>query len=133
MTNPDKNKHNPVYNTLLSFKYAFKGIYFLLATQRNARIHLAAMALVIFGGFYFSISSTEWMVVIIAIGLVFAAEAFNTAIEQLVDMVSPEFNKSAGRIKDLAAGVVLITAIAAAIAGIIIFGPKIFLVTSQFN
>lgn len=126
MTSPKKNKRNPVYSTLLSFKYAIKGIYFLLATQRNARIHLAATVLVIFSGFYFSISSTEWMIVIIAIGLVFAAEAFNTAIEQLVDMASPGFNKSAGRIKDVAAGAVLITAIAAAIVGIIIFGPKIF-------
>ena len=112
---------------LLSFKYAFKGIYFLLATQRNARIHLAATALVIFGGFYFSISVTEWVAVIIAIGIVFAAEAFNTAIEQLVDMTSPGFDKSAGRIKDLAAGAVLITAIAAVSVGIIIFGPKFFL------
>ncbi|OQX75272.1 MAG: diacylglycerol kinase [Bacteroidetes bacterium 4484_276] len=127
MSNPEKNKHNPIYSTLLSFKYAFNGIYLLLATQRNARIHLAATVLVVFVGFYFSISVTEWVAVIIAIGIVFAAEAFNTAIEQLVDMVSPEFNKPAGRIKDVAAGAVLITAIAAAMVGIIIFGPKFFL------
>jgi diacylglycerol kinase (ATP) len=126
MTVPEKNKPNPVYKTLLSFTYAIKGIYLLLATQRNAWIHLAATILVIFGGFYFSISTTEWMAVIFSIGIVFAAEAFNTAIEQLVDLVSPEVNKSAGRIKDLAAGAVLFAAIAAAIAGIIIFGPKFF-------
>ncbi len=126
MTIPGKNKPNPVYSTLLSFKYAIKGIYLLLATQRNARIHLSAMVLVIFGGFYFSISTSEWIAVIISIGIVFAAEAFNTTIEKLVDMVSPEFNKSAGRIKDVAAGAVLFTAIAAAIVGIIIFGPKLF-------
>ena len=126
MTNPKKNKPNPVYSTLLSFKYAIKGIYLLLATQRNAWIHLAATALVVFSGFYFSISSTEWMAVIIVIGIVFAAEAFNTATEELVNIVSPEFNKPAGRIKNLTAGAVLITAIAAAIVGIIIFGQKIF-------
>ena len=126
MTIPGKNKSNPIYNTLMSFKYAIKGIYLLLATQRNARIHLAATVLVTFGGFYFSISINEWMAVILSIGIVFAAEAFNTAIEHLVDLASPEFNKAAGRIKDLAAGAVLFTAIAAAIVGIVIFGPKFF-------
>ena len=126
MTILGKNKTNPVYRILLSFKYAINGIYLLMTTQRNALIHLAATVLVIFGGFYFSISTTEWLVVIFSIGIVFAAEAFNTAIEQLVNLVSPEFNKSAGRIKDLAAGAVLFAAVAAAIAGIIIFGPKFF-------
>ncbi len=76
-------------------------------------------------GFLLKINTFEWLIVIVVISLVLAAETFNTAIEYLVDMVSPEENKTAGKIKDIAAGAVLITAIGALITGIIIFLPKI--------
>lgn len=111
---------------LLSFKYALKGILYLIKSQHNAWIHLTACLLVIFFGFYFSVTNTEWILLVLSIGIVFAAEAFNTAIELLVDKISPEYNQIAGRIKDLAAGAVLFTALAAAITGTIIFWPKIF-------
>ena len=67
--------------------------------------------------------STEWCIVVICFGVVLAAEGFNTAIERLVDLVSPEFHPVAGDVKDVAAGAVLICAIAAAIIGCIIFVP----------
>lgn len=114
-----------VRKRLQSFRYAFRGIKYLLKTQHNAWIHLCASLIVIFAGFWFSISTTEWVLVGLAIGLVFTAETFNTAIELLVDKISPEYDKKAGIIKDVAAGAVLFSAIAAAVVGLIVFGTKI--------
>ena len=82
-------------------------------------------AIAVFLGFYLSISRTEWLVIIFAMVLVFMAEALNTAIELLVDITSPEQNEKAEKIKDLAAGSVLLASIGALIAGIIIFLPKL--------
>jgi len=110
---------------LMSFKYAFKGIFFMLKTQHNAWIHCVAAIAVIVAGCWFSISSSEWALVILTIGMVFAAETFNTAIEMLVDKISPEYDKKAGIIKDVAAGAVLFSAIAAAVVGMIVFGTKL--------
>lgn len=107
-----------------SFTYAFKGIK-LLMRQHNAWIHLAATVLVIAAGFYFQLKPGRWRAVIIAIGMVWTAEAFNTAIEYLVDLVSPEKNETAGKVKDIAAGAVLIAAITAAIIGCVVFIPEI--------
>ena len=84
----------------------------------------AAIAVTI-AGFALHISAGEWVAVVLCFGSVFAAEAFNTAIEMITDYISPGFDKRAGLIKDLAAGGVLFTALAAAIAGCIIFIPKI--------
>ena len=109
---------------LESFKYAFAGIRGLFKTEPNAIIHLIAAVLAIGLGFYFSISITEWCFVIFAIVFVFIAEAFNTAIEHLTNLVSPEYNELAGKTKDAAAAAVLFAAIGAAIVGIIIFLPK---------
>lgn len=111
---------------LMSFVYAFNGIK-LLTNEHNVRIHIVATFVVISAGFLFEISTTEWLFVISAITMVFAAEAFNTAIEQLTDMAKTSYNEQAGRIKDIAAGAVLIVAIGAVVTGIIIFVPKIFL------
>jgi len=88
-------------------------------------IHLVAAALVIAGGFYFAISTTEWIMIILCIGMVMAAEIFNSAIEELTNLVSPQYNKKAAVIKDMAAGSVLVCAIVALIVGLIIFTPKI--------
>ncbi len=105
-----------------SFVYAARGIRWLFA-EHNAWIHLVAAILVVIAGFLFGITHTEWMIICICIGSVFAAEAFNTAIEKLSDVVSPQWNNKIGKVKDLAAGAVLITAITAAIVGLIIFIP----------
>lgn len=96
-----------------------------IKSQHNFRIHLVAAIVAVAGAFFFDISSLEWLAVIFAIGLVFSSEIINTAIEELVDFVSPETHPQAARIKDLAAGAVLACAFTAAIIGLIIFLPKI--------
>lgn len=107
------------------FGDALRGLKVLLATQANARVH-AALSLAALGlGWFLGLSLTEWLFVISAIGLVWTAEALNTAIEFLVDLVSPERNKLAGQVKDLAAGAVLAAALTALVIGAIIFGPKL--------
>ncbi|WP_321517103.1 diacylglycerol kinase family protein [uncultured Bacteroides sp.] len=108
---------------LKSFTYAWKGIGSFIRKEQNAWIHSAITTAVIICGFLFHITAIEWIAIILCIGLVFAAEAFNTAIERLVNLVSPQQNKTAGDVKDIAAGAVLICAIAAATVGLIIFIP----------
>lgn len=110
---------------LLSFKYAFNGLALLFRGEPNAWIHLVAAAGVITAGILLKINALEWALVIFAIGLVFSTELFNSAIEEIVNKVSPERNETAGKIKDLAAGAVLMAAITSAIIGLIIFIPKI--------
>ena len=108
-----------------SFRYAFQGILDLFRFENNARIHFFAAISVIGAGFYFQLSQTEWALVIMQIALVWAAEAFNTALEKLADAVSSEYHPLIKSAKDLAAGGVLIVAIAAAIVGTLIFYPKL--------
>jgi diacylglycerol kinase len=124
--NPDDKNSSCLKKRALSFQYAFNGIYNAIKTQTNIRIHLFAAAIVIFSGLYFRISTWEWFLVIISMGLVISAELFNSAIEALADHVASEKNERIGTIKDMAAGAVLICAIAAAIIGVLIFLPKIF-------
>ena len=99
----------------------------LFKTQPNARIHLIAIILVTVVGFLLKISTTEWCITVLAFAMVLAAEAFNTAIEFVVDLASPDYHPLAGKAKDVAAAAVLITAIGAAIIGMIIFLPKLLL------
>ncbi|WP_044267899.1 diacylglycerol kinase family protein [Bacteroides timonensis] len=106
-----------------SFGYAWKGIQQCVGKEQNLSFHLITTAVVIAIGFFFGITRTEWIVIILCIGVVIAAELFNTAIEKLVDLVSPERHPIAGQVKDIAAGAVLVCAVAAAIIGIIIFLP----------
>ena len=108
-----------------SFKFAFAGIRDLFKTEPNAIIHLIAAVLAVSMGLFFSISKTEWCFVIFSIALVFSAEAFNTAIEHLTNLVSPDYHELAGKTKDAAAAAVLLVAVGAAIVGLIIFLPKI--------
>lgn len=110
---------------LRSFKFAFNGIKLLITKEHNAWIHCSAAFCVIIAGFAFGISTTEWIAVTFAIGTVLAAEAVNSSIEAIADLVSPGYNEAIKRTKDLAAGAVLILAIGAAIVGLIIFVPKI--------
>lgn len=110
---------------LASFGYAIKGVSWLVRSQPNAKIHLGAALVVSLAGWYFGLSITEWCLVVLAIFSVLSAEAFNTALEDLTDLVSPGQHPLAGRAKDLAAGAVLLTAIGAALVGILIFLPKI--------
>jgi len=90
----------------------------------NFKIHITAIIAVLFTGWYIQLNSSEWLWIILAIGLVLVAELLNTAIELLVDLVSPEFNVQAGKVKDVAAGAVLVAAVISVCIGAIIFLPK---------
>ena len=114
-----------------SFKYAIEGIISSFKTERNMKIQVLAMIVVIALGLFFKLNKVEWCFIIIAIASVISAELFNTAIETVVDMVSPERNPKAKLAKDIAAGAVLVVAIGAAIIGFIIFGPQIINVFSK--
>lgn len=108
-----------------SFKYAMEGFISSFKTERNMKIHVLAMVLVVILGIYLKLNLIEWRIITIAIALVISAELFNTAIETLVDMVSPERNPKAKLVKDISAAAVLALAIGAAAVGVIIFIPKI--------
>jgi diacylglycerol kinase len=116
---------NGLNKRIKSFGYAFIGIFELIKSEPNARIHLVATIVAVFAGLFLKISGSEWCVVLIVIALVWAAEAFNTVIEKLADHLFPESNETARIVKDVSAGAVLICAIAALACGLIIFLPKI--------
>ena len=107
------------------FYFAGKGISYSFSTQPNFRIHCLIALFVINAGFYFALNTIEWLWIIAATAVVFIAELFNTAIETLVNLVSPDFNPKAGLIKDISAAAVLIAAFMALIIGFLIFLPKI--------
>ncbi|MFN0196009.1 MAG: diacylglycerol kinase family protein [Planctomycetaceae bacterium] len=110
---------------LNSFRYAFRGIAVLLVSEPNSRIHALATFLVTIAGWYVGLSRFEWCWIVAAIFAVWTTEAFNTAIESLTDLVSPEFHPLAEKTKDIASAAVLLTAIGAAIIGLMIFLPHI--------
>lgn len=109
----------------LSFKYAFDGIKRLISGEHNAWIHCTAALLVTIMAFILEVSHIEWIILLICIGLVLAAEGFNTAIEYLANAITKDPNDNIKHAKDVAAGAVLICAITAAIVGLLIFTPYI--------
>lgn len=111
---------------LKSFRNAWRGFVLAIRTQRNMKIHAGATLIVLVAGFYFSFTVTEWCLVILCIGLVMGLEVLNTSIEELVNFISPEKRNEAKRIKDLAAGAVLVAAIAAFAIGLIVILNKVF-------
>jgi diacylglycerol kinase (ATP) len=106
-----------------SFTHAGRGMYVFIKTTHNAWIHLVILAVGVCLGYYFGITKTEWMFLILAAGLVLVTEAVNTAIEIDIDLTSPEYHPYAKDTKDVAAGAVLIAAVTAAIIGAFIFLP----------
>jgi diacylglycerol kinase len=106
-----------------SFRCAFRGVWTLISTQINARIHLFATAVVIALGVITGLNGTEWSLIAIAISMVWAAEGFNSALEFLADHTAPEWHESVKRAKDVAAGAVLLTAAGAIVIGLIVFLP----------
>ena len=117
-----KQEYKKIIN---SFKYAIEGLVSSFKTERNMKIHIMEMIIVIALGIFMKLNKIEWCIITIAIVMVISAELFNTAIENVVDMVSPQKNPQAKLVKDIAAAAVLVLAIGAAVIGIIIFGPKI--------
>ncbi len=114
---------------LHSFRVAVRGLWWA-GGERNVRIHLGIFLLVVLAGIYFGLAQWEWALIFLASGLVVSAEVLNTALEELADVVKESenlsFNKTM-RTRDIAAGGVLVAAIAAASVGILIFGPRITL------
>ena len=108
-----------------SFKYAFTGIKSAFKTEQNMKIHFTIMTLVIVLGIFLHISIQEWIICVGCFACVIGAEMFNTAIEKVVDLASPEKNEIAKLAKDISAGAVLIFAIGSAIIGLLIFVPKV--------
>ena len=108
-----------------SFTHAGRGMYIFIKTTHNAWIHLVILAVAVLLGYYFGITNTEWMFLVLAGGFVLVTEAINTAIEIDIDLTSPEYHPYAKDTKDVAAGAVLIAAVTAAIIGVFIFIPYI--------
>lgn len=108
---------------LYGFVYAFRGIVVALREQRNLKVHLAATLAVVSAGLYYPITRIEWCILLLCIALVMGAELINSALEDLVNLVTREHHPLAGKVKDMAAGAVLVAAVMAAIVGAIIFLP----------
>jgi len=115
---------------LRSFQHAGAGVVELLRSQQNARIHALATACVIAFGLFLEVSALEWCALILAMIAVWAVEALNTALEFLCDVVSPEFHPLVRRAKDVAAAGVLLSALGAAVVGLLILGPPLLRVLS---
>ena len=108
-------------NFLRSFVYALHGLWTALEDQRNLKVQLGVAVIVVGAGFYLSISALDWCIILICIAMVIGLELVNTALEDLVDLVTLERNPLAGKIKDIAAGAVLAVSIIALIIGLIVF------------
>jgi diacylglycerol kinase (ATP) len=108
-----------------SFKYAFKGLYIATMEEQNFRIHLLAVVVVCVAGALLHLSAIESAIIALTIGVVLAAELFNTAIEDIVNFISPGINEKAGRIKDISAAAVMVTSVTALVIAAFIFGNKI--------
>ena len=117
-----KTGKNPLYK---SFGYAFEGIFAGIRGERNMKIHCFAAVCVIVAGVLFHISVTEWCICLVLFGLILSLQLVNTAIEAVVDLVTEDKKPLAKLAKDTAAGAVLIAAVMAAMAGLLIFVPKL--------
>jgi diacylglycerol kinase len=104
-----------------AFRYAFRGVWHCICGERNMKVHLAAMVVALSLAWWLELSRDEWMLLILTIALVLIAEMFNTALEAVVDLVSPEYDPLAKIAKDVAAGAVLLAALAAVAIGYLLF------------
>ena len=125
-------KQKPPKGYLHSFTYAVHGIAHFITHEHNAKSHGIATILVVILGLYVDLTRTEWIIVLLTCGLMLCAEAFNTAIERVVDLCSPNYSELAKQAKDIAAGAVLILAIFVAIIGGIIFIPHIISIVTSW-
>lgn len=113
-------------NRVKSVGFALKGMFLLLRTEASIKVQFVIALITAAAGFYFEISTTEWILQCLAIGLVMGIEGMNTAVEKLSDFVQPEHDEKIGFIKDVSAGAVMIVSILASIIGLLIYIPKIF-------
>jgi diacylglycerol kinase (ATP) len=109
---------------LKSMGFALKGAVKLITTEHSVMVQFSISVLLIFAGFYFHITASEWMFQTLAVGLVLSIEGLNTAVEKIADFIHPDFNEKIGFIKDIAAGAVFFAAMTAIAIGLIIYIPK---------
>lgn len=109
---------------LKSMTFALKGAIKLITTEHSVMVQFSIAILLVFAGFYFKISTSEWLFQTLAIGLVLSIEGLNTAVEKIADFIHPEFHERIGFIKDIAAGAVFFAAMTAIAIGLIIYIPK---------
>lgn len=115
-----------IKKTIRSFKYAFAGVRALFRSENNARVHFLAAVAAVFLGTILKLTAVEWALVALCIGGVWGAEAFNTALEKLCDLVSPDIHPQIKAVKDLAAAGVLLLVLGAVVVGIVVFIPKLW-------
>jgi len=119
-------------NRLQGFRYAAKGLRIAFATQPNFRIHCLAAVFALALNVILQVSAMEWVVITIAIAMVLVAEILNSSLEFLGDAISTEYHEAIGKAKDLGAAAVLVSAIAAAILGLVVYVPKIMGIRLRF-
>ncbi|WP_080874637.1 diacylglycerol kinase family protein [Oceanobacillus timonensis] len=110
---------------VVGFRFAWAGLKTVVKKESNFQLHLTATALVVAAGFFFHLSLIEWAVILLTIGLVLITEMINSVIERIMDFTQPGYDERIKEIKDIAAGVVLVTAIISVVVGVLVFGPKI--------
>jgi diacylglycerol kinase (ATP) len=120
-----ESKESFIKNRVKSIGYAYRGALLLIKTEASIKVQFSIAIIIVILGFYFNISATEWMLQLLAIGLVISIEAANTAIEKIADFIHPEYHKKIGVIKDVAAGAVFLSALFASAIGFIIYLPKL--------
>ncbi len=126
-TPPDRHQQKSEQAKFIAgFGHAFRGLWYALRTQRNARVHVSIAILAILLGIVLHISAIEFAVVFVAIAGVFIAEMFNTVFELCVDLASPDYHPMAKIAKDVAAGAVLLSAMLAVVIGLFVFGPHLW-------
>jgi len=123
--NNSNDKKFSVVKRANRFTYAGRGIWILVKTTHNAWVHIFLLCFAVFLGLFFHITHYEWMMLVLAAGMVLAAEAFNTAIEIDINLTSLDIHPLARDVKDVAAGAVLLTAVTALLIGLFIFVPYI--------
>ena len=122
-TQPPRRPPGLLRRRAASFGYAARGVWAALRTEVHLWFHAVATVVVLGLGLYVGLARWEWVAVALAVGAVWCAELVNTAIEAVVNLVSPEYHPLAGRAKDVAAGAVLVMALAALVVGVLVFGP----------
>jgi diacylglycerol kinase (ATP) len=122
---PPRQRYRTFWGRVESFRHAGRGLLFMLRTQHNAWIHAAMSLLVTAAGCLLRVSGGEWCWLVLAIASVWTAESFNTALEIIVDIASPEFRPAAGRAKDVGAGAVLLCSAGATVVGALVFLPHL--------
>jgi diacylglycerol kinase (ATP) len=121
---PGSNSDHPSFRK--SFLFAIQGFRTAVRTERNIKVMIAGGIAAIVAGLIVGLDAVSWAVVLVCCGVVISAELLNTAVETVVDLVSPEFHPLAGRAKDIAAAAVWILSMLVAVVGIIVFANAIF-------